>query len=110
MDVDDKTLEKYKVSFNELVLTDLSKSNKSFVLYKYVNIWKSFWDYIKKTAWLTLWIALLAVSLYIAYAFYWVALWITSSSFALVVMLTLFHDVIVASGLYIFTWSFLPRI
>lgn len=107
--MDEKILEKYKVNFNELVLADLSKNNQSFVLAKYVNIWKSFWDYIKKTAWLTLWIALFSISIYIAYAFYWVALWITSSSFAIVVMLTLFHDVIVASWLYIFTGAFLPE-
>ncbi len=107
--VDEKTLEKYKVNFNELVWIDLWKNNQSFILYKYVNIWKSFWDYIKKTAWLTLGIALFSISIYIAYAFFWVALWITASSFAFVAMITLFHDVIVASGLYIFTWTFLPE-
>jgi preprotein translocase SecF subunit len=106
---DEKTLEKYKIAFNDLVLADLYKSNQSFVLYKYVNIGKSFWDYIKKTAWMTLWIALLAISIYIAFAFFWVALWITASSFAIVSLITLFHDVIVASGLYIFTWTFFPQ-
>lgn len=107
--VDEKTLEKYKINFNELVWSELSNNNQSFVLYKYVNIWKSFWDYIKKTAWLTLGIALFSISIYIAYAFFWVALWITASSFAFVAMITLFHDVIVASGLYIFTGTFLPE-
>lgn len=109
VNTDEKTLEKYKIDFNELILTDLLKSNQSFTLSKYINIWKSFWDYIKKTAWMTLIIALIAISLYIAFTFFWVALWIESYSFAIVAMITLFHDVIVASGFYIFTWIFFPE-
>lgn len=106
---DEKTLEKQKVAFNEIVLNTLTKENKTFNQYKYINIWKSFWDYIKKTAWITLLVALMSISLYIAWTFYWVASWVTSTSFALVSMLTLFHDVIVASWLYIFTWNILPE-
>lgn len=106
---DEKLLEKNKVSFNESILTTLTKENQSFVLYKYVNIGKSFWDYIKKTAWLTLGIALISISLYIAFTFFGVAVWVSSTSFALVALITLFHDVIVASGLYIFTGTFLPE-
>lgn len=106
---DEKTLEAKKAEFNNLVLSNLQKINSSFIQNKYINIWKSFWDYIKKTAFLTLWIALVAISLYIAFAFFWVAIWFSSISFAVVVILTLFHDIIIASWLYIFTWSFFPE-
>lgn len=106
---DEKTLEAKKVEFNTLVFSNLKKNNSSFFQYKYVNIWKSFWDYIKKTAWLTLWIALVAISVYIAFAFYGIAVWIPASTFALVSLITLFHDVIVTSGFYIFSWISFPE-
>lgn len=103
---EEKTLENYKNSWNELVFKTLNSENNNFTLSKYVNIWKSFWDYIKKTAWMTLIIALIAISIYIAFAFFWVAVWISSWAFAWVTLLTLFHDVIVASWFYIFSWIF----
>jgi len=109
VELDEKTLEAKKAEFNNLVLSNLQKINSSLIQNKYINIWKSFWDYIKKTAFLTLWIALVAISLYIAFAFFWVAIWFSSISFSVVVILTLFHDIIIASWLYIFTWSFFPE-
>ncbi len=107
--VSDKELENYKTSFSEVILKTLNSKEEKFTLYKYVNIWKSFWDYIKKTAWVTLFITMVAISVYIAFAFFWVAIWISSWAFAWVTLLTLFHDVIVASWLYIFTWIFFPE-
>ncbi|MDD5769664.1 MAG: protein translocase subunit SecF [Candidatus Gracilibacteria bacterium] len=106
---DEKTLENNKVTFNGLILETLTKNNSSFSLSKYINIGKSFGDYIKKTAWLTLGITLIAISLYIAFTFFGVAIGIPSSSFAIVALITLFHDVIVASGFYIFTGIFFPE-
>lgn len=106
---DEKTLEKTKVTFNEMVAKILKQNNQSFTQTKYVNIGKSFGDYIKKTAWLTLGIALISISLYIAFTFFGVAVGVNSSTFAIVALITLFHDVVVASGLYIFTGSFLPE-
>jgi len=75
VELDENTLEAKKAEFNNLVLSNLQKINSSLIQNKYINIWKSFWDYIKKTAFLTLWIALVAISLYIAFAFFWVAIW-----------------------------------
>lgn len=107
--MDEKTLEKYKISFNELVINTLNKDEEKFSLHKYVNIGQSFWDYIKKTAWITLWISLFWIWIYIAFAFFWVAVWVSASSFAFVAILTQFHDIVVATWLYIFTSMFYPE-
>ena len=103
---DEKILESYKNSWNWLILKTLKEENDSFTLSKYINIWKSFWDYIKKTAWITLWITIVAISVYIAFTFFWIAIGISSWAFAWVALFTLFHDVIIASWAYIFTWIF----
>lgn len=106
---EEKVLENYKTSWNSLVINTLNEKEEKFTLHKYINIWQSFWDYIKKTAWLTLWITMAAISIYIAFAFFWVAVGISSWAFAWVTLLSLFHDVIVASWLYIFSWMFFPE-
>lgn len=103
---DEKTLETFKTSFQSEVGTYLDTQNETFVLYKYTNIGKSFWDYIKKTAFITLAISLVGITIYVWFAFYWVAVWVPAMSFAVIVLFTQFIDVIVASGLYIFTWLF----
>lgn len=103
---DEKTFETFKTSFQSEVGTYLDTQNETFVLYKYTNIGKSFWDYIKKTAFITLAIALVWIAVYIGFAFYWVAVWVPAMSFAIVVLITQFLDVIVASGLYIFIGLF----
>ncbi len=106
---DEKTLINIKNDFNNEVLALLWAENNSFSLNKYQDIWQSFWDYIKKTAILTLTISLVAISLYLAYAFYGVAVWISATSFWMITLVTLFHDVVVAAWLYIFTWLFFPE-
>lgn len=103
---DEKTLETLKTSFQWIVTSYLEEKNETFVLYKYTNIGKSFWDYIKKTAIITLILALLSITVYVWFAFYGVAVWIPALSFAIVVLFTLFLDIIVASGLYVFTGYF----
>lgn len=75
----------------------------------YTSIWKSFWDYIKNTAFLTLAIAIISIALYIAYAFNWQVAWISALSFAIITIITLFHDVFISGWLYIITSSFLPE-
>ncbi len=87
----------------------LKKDNPSIELSKYTNIWKSFWDYIKKTAFITLAIALIFIAIYIAFAFSWSISWISSVSFAVIALVTLLHDVIISTGLYIYTWNIFPE-
>lgn len=105
----EKDLEVVKTTFKNDVTLELEKINKTFVLNNYTNIWKSFWDYIQKTAKVTLIIAIVSISLYIMFAFNQVVNWINSYIFAFVTWITLFHDVIIAIGLYILTSIFFPE-
>ncbi len=103
----EEELESYKVDFKE-GLTKIFKED-NITLSKYTNIWASFWDYIKDTAKLTLLIAILWIAVYVAYAFSGSISGITSLSFAIITIVTLFHDVVISSWLYILTSSFLPE-
>ena len=76
---------------------------------KYVNIGKSFGDYIKNTAFLTLAIAIVAITIYVTWAFSGVVSGISVSSFAIITIITLFHDVIISSGAYIVAGHFFPQ-
>jgi len=99
--IDDKTLDKLKNEFRADVF-DIIKSNDSTVIEtKYTNIWKSFWDYIKKTAITTLIIAIIAITIYVTYAFSWIVSWISVFSFAAITLITLFHDVVISTWFYI---------
>jgi len=106
---DDKTLEKLKTNFKEKVFDTISKQDNTAKESRYVNIWKSFWDYIKDTAFITLALAIVAITFYVAFAFSWVVSWISVISFALITIITLFHDVIISSWAYILTSLFLPE-
>lgn len=107
--LDEKSLEKVKTTFKDEVSSLLETKNETFVLNNYTNIWKSFWDYIQKTAKVTLILALVSISVYIMFAFNQVVNGINSYIFALVTWLTLFHDVIIAIWLYILTSMFFPE-
>lgn len=106
IDINEKTLEKYKNDFKENISDYLKSINNTFSLERYINIWKTFWDYIKNTAKITLIIALVSISIYIYFAFFWVISWINPITFAIVTLITLFHDVIITTWLYIFSWMF----
>ena len=103
----DAESETYKVAYREQLSEVLLTQGK--IQSSYVNIGASFGDYIKSTAKLTLFLALIWISVYVAYAFSGTIAGISSWSFALITLLTLFHDVIVSSGLYILTSYFLPQ-
>jgi preprotein translocase SecF subunit len=92
----------YKDELTMKLWTEFSEDN-------YTSIWKSFWDYIKNTAFLTLIVAIISIALYIAYAFNWHVAGISALSFATITIITLFHDVFISSGLYIITSSILPE-
>jgi len=106
--IEAKEIEQYKVEFRDTI-EDRYEEYGDIVLSGYTNIWASFWDYIKSTAKLTLFIALIGIALYIAYTFSGTVSGISSLSFAAVTLITLFHDVIISTGLYIFASSFFPQ-
>lgn len=102
-------LEWHKENIRDKTLKVLEKQDWSIIESKYINIWKSFWDYIKNTAILTLSIAIVAIAIYVMYAFAWSANGINVLSFAIITIITLFHDVIISTGLYIVTSMYFPE-
>lgn len=105
-----QTLEDIKTSFKEKLSKKLWQINwNNVVLTKYVNIGESFGDYIKKTAYVTIIITILAISLYIAWAFRGSIEGFSSFPFAMVTMVSLAHDVLAALGFYLITSFFFPE-
>ncbi len=107
--IEEKTLDEYKNNFKENLLLELKMFDSSVIESSYINIGKSFWDYIKNTAKLTLIIAIIAIAFYIAWAFSWVVSWVNVLSFSSITIITLFHDVIISSWLYIFASNIFPE-
>lgn len=107
--LNEKDLEDAKIDFRNKSFEILKGYDSEIVESSYINIWKSFWDYIKDTAFLTLIIAIIAITIYVTWAFSWVVSWINVFSFSWITILTLFHDVIIASGLYIITSILFPE-
>lgn len=103
-------LEKLKWLFVEKLRTQLATFQGTKISQsRYVNIGESFGDYIKKSAYTTLSLAIIVISLYIQYAFRWSIQGIASWPFALVTGISLIHDVLIAFGLYVITSFFFPQ-
>ncbi len=107
--IEEKELSKLKEDFRTKTLNILQKEDSTTKESSYTNIWKSFGDYIKNTAYITLIIAIIWITLYVAWTFSGVVSWISAYSFAAIVIVTLFHDVIISSGLYIISSNFFPE-
>jgi len=107
--IETKKLEELKNTFRATILNTLKISNSSISESNYTNIWKSFWDYIKNTAFLTLWLAIIAISIYLAWAFSTTASGISSLTFSAIVVAVLFHDVIVPACTYVLVWTYFPE-
>ncbi len=76
---------------------------------QYRNVGASFGDYIKKSGYLTLILAIIAISLYIQYAFRGSIAGMASWPFAVVTTISLAHDVVIAFGLYVVASYFFPE-
>ena len=98
-----------KEDFRKKTFNIIESHDEEIIESKYVNIWKSFGDFIKDTAIITLIIAIIAIAIYVTYAFSGVVSWISIWSFAIITIITLFHDVLISTGLYIATSMFLPE-
>lgn len=99
----------FKIEFKDKVLSKLQELDSSISETSYTNIWKSFWDYIKNTAIMTLILAIIAIAIYVTFAFSWIVWWISILSFSLITIITLFHDVIITSWAFILTSIYLPE-
>ena len=108
-DFSEQKLDELKSWFRSKVFDVIKNQDESATEARYINIWKSFWDYIKNTAFVTLALAIVAITFYVTFAFSWVVSWISVISFAVITIVTLFHDVIISSWFYIFTSMFFPE-
>lgn len=108
-DVEEQELDILKNTFREDLLEVLRQYDPEVEEQSYINIGKSFGDYIKNTALLTLGIAIIAIALYVTRAFSGIVSGISWFSFSSITIITLFHDVLIASGLYIMTSFFYPE-
>lgn len=103
-------IEAAKVAFNRAVRTELEKIQGATVTEaQYRNVGASFGDYIKKSGYLTLVLAIIAISLYIQYAFRGSIAGMASWPFAVVTTISLAHDVVIAFGLYVVVSYFFPE-
>lgn len=102
-------LDELKNLFKTSLDKKLVEKNSSIKSTKYVNIWESFWDFIKKTAYITLFLTIIFISLYIAWAFRGSIEWFSSFPFAAVTMISLAHDVLAALWFYLITSFFFPE-
>ena len=100
--------EAVKTTFKELLSKELAATG-SVKLARYVNIGETFGDYIKKTAYITLALVIVAISLYIAWAFRGAIEGFSSFSFGFVTAISLLHDVVVAFGLFVVASHFFPE-
>lgn len=107
--IDFEKIETAKNTFKEALLTELQKIDPGITQSKYVNIGASFGDYIKNSGYKSLIGVILAISLYILYAFRGSIGGMVNWPFSVVTALTLFHDVVIAFGLYILTSFFFPE-
>lgn len=107
--INEAELEALKVEFKNKAFVALKKLDPTALETQYISIWKSFWDYIKNTAISTMIITVIWIALYLAWAFSWILTWWgIIFSFSSIVVITLFHDVIVAVWFYVLTSNFLP--
>lgn len=103
---DEKVLTDLKNEYRKKAFDIIKKNDSTAIESSYQNIWKTFWDYIKYTAYLTLGLAIIWIFIYVYYAFSGSIAWITWFSFWLATLISLFHDVLAAAWLYFFFWFF----
>lgn len=76
---------------------------------RYSDIGQSFGDYVKKTAYLTLVLAIIAIAAYIGWAFRRSVQGISSMSLGFVTIITLIYDVVATAGIYVIIGLFFPQ-
>jgi len=103
-------VEQAKTAFVEGLKAEYAKDTQAHIEQtRYVNIGASFGEYIKQSGYLTLALAVVAISFYIMYAFSGSIPGMASWPFAIVTGLSLLHDVVIAFGLYVLTSYFFPE-
>ncbi len=104
----DAEFDAVKTRFKDSLAKELAPAGDAKIT-RYVNIGETFGDYIKKTAYITLVMVIIAISLYIAWAFRGAIEGFSSFSFGFVTAISLFHDVVIAFGLFVVASYFFPE-
>jgi preprotein translocase SecF subunit len=103
-------IEKAKTVFVIGLTESLAKTEGATISQtRYINIGASFGEYIKSSGIKTLIAAIIAISLYIMYAFSGSIAGMASWPFAVVTGVSLIHDVVIAFGLYVLVSMFFPE-
>lgn len=76
----------------------------------FVSVGKSFGDFVLNRAYLNLIICFVAIALYLMYAFRKSIEGTSSFTFGAITLITLFHDIIVAAGIYMLIGTVLPEL
>jgi preprotein translocase SecF subunit len=71
-------------------------------------VWQSFGDFVIKRAYLNLIVCFIGIAIYLMFAFRKSIEGTSSFAFGAITLITLLHDVIVASGIYIVLWLIFP--
>jgi preprotein translocase SecF subunit len=106
--ISEGAVDTFKTQFREQVTAELVKQ-VGFTLVRHVNIGESFGAYIKTSAFYTLILAIITISIYIQYAFRGSIAHVASWPFAIVTGVSLLHDVLIAVGFYIIISYFFPE-
>ncbi len=76
----------------------------------FVSVGQSFGKFVIDRAYLTLTMCLIAIALYLMYAFRQSIEGTSSFTFGAITLVTLFHDIIIAPGIFILFWLFFPEL
>ncbi len=74
----------------------------------FVSVGNSFGKFVLDRAYLTLTMCLVAIAIYLMFAFRKSIEWTSSFSFGAITLGTLFHDIIVATGIFVVLWLIFP--
>lgn len=77
---------------------------------KFISVGQSFGKFVIDRAYLTITVCLIAIALYLMYAFRQSIEGTSSMTFGVITLVTLFHDIIIAPGIFIFLGLFFPEL
>lgn len=103
-------LQKITTNIREVIPTFFEKNGISVSEASFVSVGQSFGKFVMDRAYLTLTMCLIAIALYLMYAFRHSIEGTSSFTFWAITLATLLHDVIIAPGIYIFLGTIFPAL
>lgn len=90
--------------------TFFAKYNVEVTESSFVSVGQSFGKFVIDRAYLTLTMCLIAIAVYLMYAFRQSIEGTSSFTFGAITLVTLLHDIIIAPGIFILLWLFFPEL